>query len=284
MPIPIAAIGAAGSLLQTGANAFFTGRANKKTREWNEKMYNLQRANALADWQMQNYYNSPVQQMKRLMEAGLNPNLVYDNGATHSAQSIRSSDTGSYRAEAPQIDLTGIRQAGMDVYEIKLKQAQEKALIASEAATNQDAALKAAQVQQTVANTDRSKFELGQAQRLADTAVAQAQANLDQTKTQTGIALNQDERNAAMNAQSISESVERVLAIRKGMAKTDDERREIQSRINSIDSDVELKKLDIELRRKGINPNDPIYLRILGRIVEKFLSGDWEMPNWKLRR
>lgn len=285
MPIPAAAaIGAGGSILETGINAIFTGSQNKKNRQWQEKMYNLQRANALADWQMQNYYNSPEQQMKRLIAAGLNPNLVYDNGATHSAAPVRSSDVGNYRGEAPQVSLAGLRQAGMDIYEINLKKAQEKALIASEAATNQDAALKAAQVQQTVANTDRSKFELGQAQRLADTAVAQAQANLEQTQTQTGIALNQDERAAAMNAQSITESVERVLAIRKGMAKTDDERREIQSRINSIDKDTELKKLDIELRRKGINPNDPIYLRILGRIVEKFLSGDWNLPDWKLRR
>lgn len=30
----------------------------------------------------QNEYNKPVNQMKRLAEAGLNPNLVYENGAT----------------------------------------------------------------------------------------------------------------------------------------------------------------------------------------------------------
>lgn len=32
-------------------------------------------------WNMNNQYNSPAEQMKRLKEAGLNPNLVYGNGS-----------------------------------------------------------------------------------------------------------------------------------------------------------------------------------------------------------
>lgn len=32
-------------------------------------------------WKMNNQYNSPVEQMARLKEAGLNPNLVYGNGS-----------------------------------------------------------------------------------------------------------------------------------------------------------------------------------------------------------
>lgn len=35
----------------------------------------------IALWNMNNQYNSPVEQMKRLREAGLNPNLVYGNGS-----------------------------------------------------------------------------------------------------------------------------------------------------------------------------------------------------------
>lgn len=268
MPIPAAAaIGAGGSILETGINALFTGSQNKKNRQWQEKMYNLQRANALADWQMQNFYNSPEQQMKRLIAAGLNPNLVYDNGATHSAAPVRSADVGNYKGEAPQIALGGLRQAGMDIYEIKLKEAQEKALIASEGATNQDAALKAAQVQQTVANTDRSKFELGQAQRLADTAVAQAQANLDQTKTATDISLQANERAAAQNAQSLAEGVERIKQAKLTQAKTNDERRQIEAQIQSVVRDINLKQLDIDLKKAGIQPNDAIWWRILGRLM-----------------
>lgn len=45
------------------------------------RRYNKQRSDMLADRDYQNQYNSPVAQMERLKEAGLNPNLVYGNGA-----------------------------------------------------------------------------------------------------------------------------------------------------------------------------------------------------------
>ena len=53
-------------------------------------MYDRQRADALADWNMQNQYNSPAEQMKRYKEAGLSPHLIY--GQTHTASPVRSTD------------------------------------------------------------------------------------------------------------------------------------------------------------------------------------------------
>lgn len=99
-PVIIAAgISAAAS----GGNALATSKLNKKTRQWNEKMYATQRADALADWQMQNAYNSPEQQMARLEQAGLNPNLVYGDGATAvSNTQVRSSDTGNLNPQTPR--------------------------------------------------------------------------------------------------------------------------------------------------------------------------------------
>lgn len=87
-----------------GTNAMVQGKLNRKTREWNEKMYDRQREHALADWARQNEYNSPLAQMQRLREAGLNPNLVYNNGATHSAQAVQKSDMKQWSPQAPQFD------------------------------------------------------------------------------------------------------------------------------------------------------------------------------------
>ena len=67
-------------LASQGINAFSTSSMNRKTREWNEAMYQKQRQDALDDWNRQTLYNSPIEQMKRLKEAGLNPNLVYGSG------------------------------------------------------------------------------------------------------------------------------------------------------------------------------------------------------------
>jgi len=63
-----------------GVNAFAQGKMNKKTRQWNEKMYGRQREDALADWARTNQYNSPLAQMQRFKEAGLNPHLIYGGG------------------------------------------------------------------------------------------------------------------------------------------------------------------------------------------------------------
>lgn len=271
MPFPAAAaIGAGGSILQTGLNAAFTAGANKKQRKWNEKMYSLQREHALADWNMMNQYNSPQEQMKRLIAAGLNPNLVYDNGATHSAAPVRSSDVAAWRPDAPQIDLSGLRQAGMDIYEIQLKEAQTKNLQSQQEVLNQDAALRAAQTAQTVANTDKTQFDLSQGKRLADTAVAQAEANLSQTKTGTTIALQANDRAAAQNAQSLAEGVERIKLSRLQQAKTQDERNKINTEIQSVIRDINLKQLDIDLKKVGIQPQDAIWWRILGRLLNEF--------------
>lgn len=70
------------SILNTGSQVY----TNAKNRQW-----------ALQDWNRQNAYNSPAQQMQRFKEAGLNPNLIYTQQNT--AGPVRSTD-----AIAPKLD------------------------------------------------------------------------------------------------------------------------------------------------------------------------------------
>ena len=86
------------------ANLIAQGAMNRKTRKWNEAMYGKQREDALADWARTNEYNSPLQQMARLKEAGLSPHLIYGGGANSISQPVRSTDTKSWSPNAPQID------------------------------------------------------------------------------------------------------------------------------------------------------------------------------------
>jgi hypothetical protein len=75
-------ITAGSSLLNTGSQLL----TNANNRKW-----------ALQDWNMQNAYNSPQQQMQRYKEAGLNPNLIYSQMSNGPA--VRSTD-----AIAPKLD------------------------------------------------------------------------------------------------------------------------------------------------------------------------------------
>lgn len=90
MPLPFASIipavlGAAGSvggsLLDRATSAANIDRQGSYDRSLAEYTFGKN----LEMWNMQNAYNSPQQQMQRLKEAGLNPNLVYGNGAVGNA-------------------------------------------------------------------------------------------------------------------------------------------------------------------------------------------------------
>ena len=104
MPLPAAALPALITAGTSVVNAISQGATNKKTREWNEAMYQKQRTDALADWARTNEYNAPLQQMARLKEAGLSPHLIYGGGANSISQPVRSTDTKSWSPNAPQID------------------------------------------------------------------------------------------------------------------------------------------------------------------------------------
>lgn len=71
----------------------YTGKSiNQQNIQAVKENNQLARQWALSDFDMTNRYNSPVQQMQRLREAGLNPNLVYGSGANMTAAMVRNSN------------------------------------------------------------------------------------------------------------------------------------------------------------------------------------------------
>lgn len=86
-------------------NAGSTLITNAQNRKFSEQMYARQRADALTDWDKQNAYNSPSQQMQRFKEAGLNPNLIY--GQMSNSPAIRSTDMKHPDFVAPKLPNIG---------------------------------------------------------------------------------------------------------------------------------------------------------------------------------
>ena len=89
-------------LMASGFNALSSLFTNSAQRKLSLEMYDRQRADALADWNRQNQYNSPAAQMARFKEAGLSPHLIY--GQTNTAPAVRSSSLDTPKLPAPQID------------------------------------------------------------------------------------------------------------------------------------------------------------------------------------
>lgn len=265
--IGAAAVTAGAAALSSGTNAIVQGKLNKKTRDWNEKMFDRQTATNERQWQMQNEYNSPTSQMARLREAGLNENLVYGNGANAQGGSISSSSPQSWKPEAPRVDFG---ESFSRYQNIRLGKAQEDNLKAQNTVLLQDAALKAATTAGTIQKTARDVFDLDLASELRQVSADSAREALRKQQADISYTLAENERAAASNASNLQEAAQRILNMREQNANSVEDRKRIKAQIGDIHSSQKLKDLDIELKKNGINPSDPMFMRILGRILGGF--------------
>lgn len=97
MPFPVAAaIGAGGSILSS-----IIGNIGAKKRQRESDKYNRE------TWDRQNQYNHPLQQMERLKNAGLNPNMIYGNSpgsaVGNAGSQQHASKAAPYSMENPSI-------------------------------------------------------------------------------------------------------------------------------------------------------------------------------------
>lgn len=120
-PLTAGIIAGAGSLI----GGLFGGSGSKKAakyqlqaaRETNQMNYQIaQENNAFNErmWDKQNAYNSPVEQRKRLEQAGLNPNLMMNGGSAGTAETAPTADTSGVQ-QVPDIGSTiasGYQQFG----------------------------------------------------------------------------------------------------------------------------------------------------------------------------
>lgn len=124
----------------TALNVAASAAETKKARNWQEAMYQRQRSDALADYDMrladiknmqaeQREYDSYASQVERLKDAGLNPSLAYggeNNGVQISSQNdVRSSIFPSPVTPSPVGAALGdITQAGYRAAQIALQDKQ----------------------------------------------------------------------------------------------------------------------------------------------------------------
>lgn len=277
MPIdPISAVGAASSIITPAVNAISQIGMNKKSREHQAWMYDKQRADALADQAFQNEYNSPAAQMKRLKEAGLNPNLVYGNGGTQApAAAVRSTPMGDWNPKAPQIDLSGLAQSLAMMYDLQKTQAQTDNLKAQlELVKAQTAGqwenVNLTQLHETGTDlqNQHSRYDLDFKQGQERTRKMKEEADLNKTLAETKVNLENNERQKLLTANTLAQGVEQILLMRLQQAKTTQEATEIKQRIILLKQDETLKKFETELNEGGITKTDPAYMRV----AMKFLT------------
>lgn len=148
---------AAAQLAGTTGTIVAQGKQNRKTREWNERMYAQQRADALADWHAQNFYNSPAEMRKRLRAANLNVGLMYGGGVGNmAAGAVRSSSPGTWNPKP--LDFTPLGGAVSGILESQSTMKQIQVSDKQIATMDAEIKLKNAQAYKALTDVDRTKL------------------------------------------------------------------------------------------------------------------------------
>lgn len=301
MPFPLLPVIAAGAnLLGSGINSLSQVWANRQNERFSRQMYEQQKQDNLAFWNMQNQYNSPAAQMQRFKDAGLNPNLIYGQGSAGLAPSVQAPSSHGVNFRSPEFG-SGLQQSGLgllnSIYDLDIKKAQIDNLRAQNAVIREDALLRRNQ-------TDTGRFKLSFEQSLQDISADARREELRKLQIGNKVAIEQNARDAATNASSLKEAAERMLTMQYQRVNTEMERsriksdvirlraesRRIEESIKGIQSDNTLKNLDIELRRQGINPHDPMWARVVSRLLAEYFApdgapnGGGSILDWIMRR
>jgi hypothetical protein len=268
----------AGALLGTGINAG-AGIGNEMLqRHWQLKDYNTQQRDALRAWDRENAYNSPEQQMARLAQAGLNPNLVYGKGADNTASSIKTPSMGEHpKSVIPNIDPLMFVKAQEMGTNLKAIQAQTDNTIQDTENKKTAQQLETLKILNQNITNSRDELQLRQNQDLYDDYVRRYKLENQAIEQNMSLRLEENDRAKLASSdnhekvwQDIFESRKRELVHQSTIATNDKQRELIKKQMQQIDAGIELTKsqkdlneAELKLRKEGISYSDPYYLRLL---------------------
>lgn len=296
-PLTASALIAGGSaLLGGGANAIAQGNLNRRNRRFAVNMYERQLRDQRANWDLQNAYNSPEAQMQRYRDAGLNPALMYGQGNSGNASPIQGADVQNPQTRSPEWGnmISAPATAYLStMYDLDMKAAQTSNVRAQNTVILLEALLKARDVEKRGLDIERGRFDLQFDRELRDVSADAKREALRQLQAQVQMTLDENERRALQVSTSVQEAGERMANLRENrlnmrIQRTKDqaeigrltaERDRIRQSIALMQKDGVLKDLDIELRRQGINPQDPMWARIVGRHLSDWLAPGGSSPS-----
>ena len=229
-------------------------------------MYERQKADNIELWNMQNEYNAPVNQMRLLKEAGLNPNLVYGSGATTAqADSIHTGSPGNPQFDTPDIASIGnsIGNSMAQFMDLKMRKAQIQGQEQQNALLAQEKKLKEIQEKS-------DQFDLDMKDNLRSYTLQGAELDYQTRSNRYNYEKNDEIRKAAAASSNLKEAAERILRSQQERTLVPARKKYIGELIQNIDQDQQIKQFEIDLNKKGITKNDPSYLRILSELWDNY--------------
>lgn len=292
----IAGTGLAAGAWENKKNREFQNSQNDRDYKNQTDMYAMQRKDALADWNANNQYNSPIQQMQRLREAGLSPNLIYGNGAQNTANMARASTPNPSSHPAAKMDnsyvvpsLNAYQQNVTQGLQQKQIQATTDNLAEQNRVLQQDAMLKQATTAKTLQDTARSKYDLQMSQELKDQIIMKARLENDKlgfdTKkvmADTQFTLDQNTRNKVMQTYDIKKTLQEIEESKARTLKTEDERNKLKMEFNKLYQQYEIDEFQKQMHAKGLTPHDALWQRMMAEIAASLSEIYKKIPDGTL--
>lgn len=297
IPLIVGGVQTITDLIQGRSNQKKQEKQNQLDWEHTKELYQMQRNDAVTDWEKNNAYNSPEQQMNRLRQAGLNPHLVYGKGAENTAVMTRSSSVTPVKQETPKLDISGISNGITRYQQVKMQQVQTDNINALTAVAKEDAILRAAQTANTISQTAKTRFETQQAMELKEMVIERAKLENEKLRADTLYTLDENDRRHLATSANIKLTLEQIVTEKLQQAKLKastqldtaskqktleeiknletarenltQQTKESQSRQKSIDLENEFKEADKILMEKGIMRDDPRWYKV----IMKWLTG-----------
>lgn len=261
-------------------NSLSARSADNRSMNFSREMYDRTKNDNIAFWQMQNDYNSPQSQMQRFQDAGLNPNLIYGQGNSGNAGQVQTPDL-----QAPQFSSrewgNAVEKGGAGalnaMYDLKIKQATANNLKEQNNVLLEEAALKRSNNEYVQTQNARAKFDLGLESGLSDTSAETRKEYLRQMRNNIDINTRRDAREAVINASNVQEAASRMLNMHEQNLNLKLNRSQVGLEMNRLRENIQLLKqqgvlnnLDINLKKAGINPNDPTWMRIVAQKLQQW--------------
>lgn len=256
-----------------------------RQNEYDQRMWGMQNKYNEERWNIQNQYDSPAAQMQRFREAGLNPHLIYGqmgNGGSIATAQMDTTATGHSSSSTPHAsyqgrpaDWSSLSSGIMGIWDAYQKNVQTDNLKTANELAKEEIALrqqeqikKAAEIGNILANTATSEYNLDWQKSIRGLSLEALKESLRGRKVETDIALSRLELEKASQYMSVKKAAEEILNLR-GVRVT-----------NQMEQ--ELKRMEIENQKAGINPGTPAWLRALQFQIKKYsetpktMLSDWE--------
>ena len=226
------------------------------------------------EWKRQAEYNSPVNQMARLKQAGLNPHLVYGNGASVSV----GNQNQPAQVSAPQIDTDF--QSKINAYtENELRKQQASVQFKQQEVQDAQINLIKAQEFNTLTNANKTALDTQFSRDSYNTRLEQLVADL----TKTGVTTANVRQNTELQASQTQLTDKQRLKIGSEIENIKASTRLTNAKTRTEAIQQALLNFEKSLNQMGFTKTDPVYIRMMKTATDtvKDNPSAWEsIKDW----